>query len=238
MTEQPKCRTCGGELIRRETKRKASQLKQVYYYTAYYFCPNCQKIYHDDKFKVINELSASLFDKEMDSRLRGNDPPSLKLRRGKQERYDVEIWTDGACVFNGRHNARAAWAFVSHSTSFLRQDSGQAGQAGKIEKAGLVPGAKQTNNVAEGLAILRALEWAVANNYKKIKIYSDSQITINNFKKPAYQIKQNREIFQKIEGVIKQNKLTVYFEKVLGHSGDVNNTRADKLANQLAGKHL
>ncbi len=216
MSEQKRCRTCGSKLIQRKTQKKPSQLKQPYYYTAYYFCPYCHKIYHDDKFKVTNvvshpelvEGSRSLFEED-----------SSVTPQNDRNKYDIEIWTDGACVFNGQHNARAAWAFV----------------AGVIEKAGLVPGTKQTNNVAEGLAIFHALDWAAKNQYQKVKIYSDSQITINNIKKPSNQIKQNIEIFQKIEALIKHYNLKVYFEKVIGHSGDVNNTRADKLANQLAG---
>jgi ribonuclease HI len=132
--------------------------------------------------------------------------------------FDVEIWTDGACVSNGKPNARAAWAFVS----------------GKNEKSGLVKGPKQTNNVAEGLAIFYALEWAAENNYKKIKIYTDSQISIYNVKKSAHLVKVNREIFQSIEDLIVQNGLQVSYEKVLGHSDDVNNSRADMLANNLA----
>ena len=135
-------------------------------------------------------------------------------------KYDIEIWTDGACVANGRPNARAAWAFVS----------------GKTEHAGLVPGMKQTNNVAEGLAIFHALDWAARNNYKKIKIYTDSQITIYNVKKSAHLVKQNREIFQDIEDLITQHSLRVCYEKVPGHSDNVNNSRADKLANGLAAR--
>ena len=135
-----------------------------------------------------------------------------------KKKLDVEIWTDGACVSNGRPNARAAWGFVS----------------GKTEKAGLVPGAKQTNNVAEGLAIFHALDWAARNNYKKIKIYTDSQITIYNVKKSAHRVLKNREIFQDIEDLIIKHNLQVSYEKVLGHSGDVNNSRADILANGLA----
>ena len=134
-----------------------------------------------------------------------------------KEKFDVEIWTDGACVFNGRPNARAAWGFVS----------------GKTEKSGLVNSEKQTNNVAEGLAIFYALDWAVQNNYKKIKIYTDSQISIYNVKKPAHRVLKNRQIFQDIEDLIAKNNLQVSYEKVLGHSDDVNNSRADKLANGL-----
>ncbi len=233
MTERPVCKTCGGKLIKRETQRKASQLRQAYYYTAYYFCPNCGKIYHDERFKVVNKVPDGLWSEDFPSntktqdltlpspKRRGNDMEASR-RRGEhgKEFYDVEIWTDGACVFNGHVNARAAWAFVS----------------GDSEKAGLVSGPKQTNNVAEGLAVLEAIRWAAGKKFKNIKIYSDSQITINNMRKPVSMIKQNRGIFEEIEKIVKENGLSVVFEKVLGHSGDVNNSRADRLANQLAGK--
>ncbi len=229
LQDQKKCKACGGKLIQRETQKKASQLKKAYYYTAYYFCTRCQKIYHNDKFKVINNSSSFPFFEEMDSRLRGND----------KEKYDVEIWTDGACVSNGQKHAKAAWSFVTPLRPDFAKASpgrqGYAGQGGLVEKAGLVPGAKQTNNVAEGLAIFHALDWAARNNFKKIKIYTDSQITLHNLKKPAKNVKVNQEIFRNIEEIINQNKLEVGYEKVLGHSGDVNNERADRLANRLAG---
>lgn len=134
--------------------------------------------------------------------------------------FDVEIWTDGACVSNGKPNARAAWAFVS----------------GETEKAELVKGAKQTNNVAEGLAIFHAIDWAAKKNFKRIKVYTDSQISIYNVNKSAHLVKVNREIFQDIEDTIKKHGLKVSYVKVLGHSDDVNNSRADALANGLAAK--
>ena len=146
----------------------------------------------------------------------------MSINFEKKNVFDVEIWTDGACVSNGKPNARAAWAFVS----------------GKTEKSGLVEGTKQTNNVAEGLAVFYALEWAAGKNYKKIKIYTDSQITIYNVKKSAHLVKVNREIFQSIEDLIVQYGLQVSYEKVLGHSDDVNNSRADMLANGLAANRL
>lgn len=131
--------------------------------------------------------------------------------------YDVEIWTDGACVNNGTPKARAAWAFVS----------------GKTEKAGLVEG-KQTNNVAEGLAIYHALAWAAEQGYKRVKLSTDSQISLFNLQKDPYKVKVNAEIFHNIAAVIKKHGLMVQYIKVLGHSGDINNDRVDKLANSLA----
>lgn len=197
-----RCKHCGGDLIVKQTKRTPEKLKKFYYYTAYYFCPNCSKLYHNDKFKVINE-NYDLFS--------GNTFLG--------ESVDIEIWTDGACIYNGRENARAAWAFVS----------------GEYEKTGLVDG-KQTNNRAEGQAILEALRWAVENGYHRIKIYTDSQISIYNLKKPVGKIKINIDIYEQIHNLIKKNNLIIVPEKVAGHSGIENNERVDKLANDLAEK--
>lgn len=194
-----KCKHCGSPLIVKQTKKTAEQLTKAYYYTAYYLCPNCHKLYHNDKFKVEN---TTLF-----------TPPALSASD-----IEVEIWTDGACSNNGKPTAKASWAFVS----------------GAYEEAGLVEG-KQTNNTGEGFAILHALTWAARKGYKHIKINSDSQISLNNLKKPAFMVKENKELFVQIERVIQDNQLLVLYEKVLGHSDNVNNNRADKLANGLVG---
>lgn len=201
--EDKLCKNCGSELIVKQTKRTPEQLKKSYYYTAYYFCPKCHKLYHNDKFKVENK---NLFSDR------------VVLSKAKNEKYDAHIWTDGACTRNGYDGAKAAWAFVS----------------GKTEKAGLVEG-KQTNNTAEGFAIYHALLWAAEEKHKVIKVYSDSQITLNNLTKSPYLIKENRMIFELIEDVISANGLTVDYEKVPAHADNINNNRADRLANTLAG---
>lgn len=129
---------------------------------------------------------------------------------------NIDIWTDGACTNNGNNFARAAWAFVS----------------GNYESAGLVEG-KQTNNIAESLAIYHALLWAAEKKYKKVTIHTDSQITLFGVQKPWYKVKANQEIYKNISDTIAKNKLSVVYVKVAGHSGDVNNERVDKLANGL-----
>lgn len=211
------CKNCGSELVVKQTKRTAEQLKKQYYYTAYYFCPNCKKLYHDEKFKVTNEVSHP----EQAKRAEGSQSffgrDSSALPQNDKE-YDIHIWTDGACTRNGYDDAHAAWAFVS----------------GKTEKAGRVVG-KQTNNTAEALAVYHALLWAAEEKHKRVKIYSDSQITLNGLKKSPDRVKENREIFQLIEDVIMANGLTVDFEKVPAHADNINNNRADRLANGLVG---
>lgn len=193
------CKTCHSPLELRKPTLTSEKLHKQYYYSAYYYCPKCNKIYFDEAFKVINK-NHGLF---------------TKSERPKG--IDAEIWTDGACVYNGTDRARAAWAFVS----------------GSNEKAGYVMG-KQTNNMAEAYAIYHALLWACEMGHEKIVIYSDSQITIGNLAKSYERVKENREVFRLIQELISANNLEVWYEKVLGHSGDPNNERVDKLANSLA----
>jgi ribonuclease HI len=210
MGTEAHCKNCGYKLITKATKKSASQLRKPYYYTAYYYCVRCQKLYHSDTFKVVNN---NLFPAEP------QETREIIAPQNDSSSYDAEIWTDGACVRNGTPLAKAAWAFVS----------------GETERAGRVVG-KQTNNVAEARAIYYALLWAQEQGFTRIKIYSDSLISLNNMKKPAYKVIQNTEIFVDIAEVINRTQINVTFEKVLGHSGDPNNERADKLCNGLASK--
>ncbi len=196
-----KCKHCGSSLIVKQTHRTPHQLKKQYYYTAYYFCPSCKRIYHSDEFKVVNE-NYDLFNGVHDE---------------AGEPVEVEIWTDGACVNNGKQNAKAAWAFIS----------------GEFELAGVVSG-KQTNNRAEAQAILESLIWAGEKGYRNVKIYADTLITLQSLKKPLNKIKANTDIFEKIFNTIHKYHLKLVYEKVLGHSGIRDNERVDKLANSLA----
>lgn len=197
------CKNCGSRLTVKSTKKTAEQVKKPYYYTAYYFCPRCKKLYHDEKFKVVNNQTSL--------------PSSLFEETENTSNSVVEIWTDGACIHNGTPKARAAWGFVS----------------GKTEKAGLVDGL-QTNNRAEAFAIYHALVWAAEKGYRRIKLHTDSQISIHGVSKHPSKVLKNRDIFEQIAQVITGCHLTVAYVKVLGHSGDVNNERVDKLANDLA----
>lgn len=205
VAEQEVCRYCQIPLIIRQTQRKASQLTKPYYYTAYFFCPSCQRIYHNDQFKVINKTMDLFTDKNKENKL-----------------YDVEIWTDGASFNNGRENAQAAWAFVALTSQQLPNQIIH-------EESGLVEG-KQTNNRGEAFAIFHALKWAGERGYKKIRIHTDSQITLYNLAKHPLKIKENRDIFEQIYNVLNKYQLDVNYVKVTGHSGDTYNERADQLA--------
>ncbi|MBI2034238.1 MAG: reverse transcriptase-like protein [Candidatus Levybacteria bacterium] len=137
------------------------------------------------------------------------------------DRFEIDIWTDGACTYNGTAKAKAAWAFVVSVKDQV------------VEKAGMVEG-KQTNNRAEAFAIYHALLWAGTNGFTSIKIHTDSQITMHGVNKPAFKVKMNRDIFERIAFVIFNHQLVVSYKKVIGHGTEENNNRADRLANTKA----
>lgn len=203
------CKKCGQELEIRPVKKTAAQQKKTYYYTHYYYCTQCESLFHDDEFKVVNPQTVPLSFDDVSK--------TVYIEEKRYGKFDAEIWTDGACVYNGTPRAKAAWAFVS----------------GKEEQFGIVEGA-QTNNRGEGYAIYYALKWAGESGAKKIKIYTDSQISIHSATKHFSKVVANREIFEGIAKIIEQYSLEVTYEKVLGHSGDINNDRADVLANTAA----
>ncbi len=209
------CKNCGGKLIVKSTKKTAEQLKKPYYYSAYYLCPYCKKLYHDDKFKIINNQTSLL--SPTPTILNESDNLKDLSTKPQNDISYVEIWTDGACIYNGTPKAKAAWGFVS----------------GKTEKAGLVEGL-QTNNRAEAFAIYYALVWAAEREFRKVKLHTDSQISLHGVNKHPSKVVKNRDIFELIAQVITGCHLQVEFVKVLGHSGEINNERVDKLANDKA----
>ena len=96
-------------------------------------------------------------------------PPSI-LREMESSENTTHIFTDGACTNNGRRSANAAWAFIAvagSGYSILNRGSGP------IPKS-----QQQTNQRAELMALLMGLE--AAEKYPgSIKIWSDSQYSIN-----------------------------------------------------------
>lgn len=84
-----------------------------------------------------------------------------------------------------------------------------------------------TNNRAEALAVLAALEWVPAGS--KLTIVADSELTLNILK-GAYKIKANRDIWLAIGQVRGEKHLDVTFEWVRGHAGHPGNERADFLS--------
>lgn len=90
----------------------------------------------------------------------------VKIKRRVIEEEEIVVYTDGACVNNGKPDARAGYGVY-----FGKGDERNVSERYK---------GPQTNNVAEILAIIRALtilKEAIEGG-RKVKIYSDSKYAI------------------------------------------------------------
>ena len=162
----------------------------------------------------------------------GNDSPnSTNL---KYEGDWVMVFTDGACPNNGKGGARAGigvWWNYGHKHNVSER----------------VKGEKQTNNVGEIQAIVRAIRLACEmKNVRKLQINTDSEFTINSvtkwmsgWKKKGWRKADGKEVANKEDFMILDEvlqkakdieKVEIKWQHVRGHAGVEGNEEADKLA--------
>lgn len=146
------------------------------------------------------------------------------------------IYTDGACKHNGSEKAKAGIGvyFNKHNSINIPNVS---------ERLHTM---KQTNNVAELTAILRALELCDSHKIdEKILIYTDSDYSMKCIeiwypqwkKENKMKDRKNIEILQKIDQYYE--KLDVKFKHIRSHTGltDVH-SKGNEMADRLAVKCL
>lgn len=148
--------------------------------------------------------------------------------------HKVEIYTDGSCSGNGTKNSPGGWGFV------VLYD-------GKMVKELNGGEPNTTNNRMEMLGVLNAC-YCYDNEFNaepaECIIHTDSAYThscisqgwwknwvrngwVNSKKQPV----KNKDLWLKIIPFFQ--RLDIKFEKVKGHSGNVWNERADKLAREM-----
>lgn len=144
------------------------------------------------------------------------------------------VYTDGACKHNGSDKAKAGIGVYFNKNNMIKIPS----------VSERLTSVKQTNNVAELTAILRALELCDSHNItQKILIYTDSDYSMKCIeiwypqwkKEDKMKERKNIDILQKID--ILYEKLDVEFKHIRSHTGltDIHskgNEMADKLAVQ------
>uniref|UniRef100_A0A6C0FER0 ribonuclease H n=1 Tax=viral metagenome TaxID=1070528 RepID=A0A6C0FER0_9ZZZZ len=144
------------------------------------------------------------------------------------------VYTDGACKHNGSDKAKAGIGVYFNKNNMIKIPS----------VSERLTSVKQTNNVAELTAILRALELCDSNNItQKILIYTDSDYSMKCIeiwypqwkKEDKMKERKNIDILQKIDKLYE--KLDVEFKHIRSHTGltDIHskgNEMADKLAVQ------
>ena len=156
------------------------------------------------------------------------------------------LYTDGACSDNGRPGAVAAWAWVTmHAELF------DAARRGRVSSCGEVP-LRQTNQRAELLAISHCLAYLVSCGAKKGPKYvicSDSNYSLKCLtewhklwetngwtttkKEPVENAELVKEALETLRS-LQAKGLSIELRWVKGHSSDLGNQEADRLATEHA----
>lgn len=146
----------------------------------------------------------------------------------------MNIYTDGAAKGNGKSSAKAGWGWVAYDT-----DNEQvAYDYGEVE-------GEQTNNRGELTSLTEAYKWVRAirrKGYNKpVYIYSDSAYCVNGlndwmhgwamngWKRSGGKSILNLDIWQSLFELYHE-VIACGVQKVKGHSGDIGNEEADRLA--------
>ncbi|KYQ57390.1 Ribonuclease H1 [Trachymyrmex zeteki] len=140
----------------------------------------------------------------------------------------VNVFTDGACSWNGHKNARAGigvWFRDNHPLNVSEPVDG-----------------RPTNNVAEIQAVTVAVRQAKKAGIKKLKINTDSKFLIScitqwmpAWKRRGWKTVDNKPVINTIELLEMEKELenlTVAWNHVNGHIGIYGNEMADKLARE------
>ena len=84
-----------------------------------------------------------------------------------------------------------------------------------------------SNNRAEALGLLAALEWVPPTS--ELELHSDSELTVRLFQR-VYKVKANTDIWELIFSTLQAKRLQVSVHWVRGHAGDPLNELADQLS--------
>jgi ribonuclease HI len=122
-------------------------------------------------------------------------------------------YTDGACL--GNPEGPGGWA----AATFAPGGTQSWKLFGHLSST--------SNNRAEALGVLGALEWVPAGS--QIEVHADSELTVRILQ-ARYKVRANTDIWDVIRGTIEAKQLQLSVEWVRGHAGDPLNELADRLS--------
>ena len=157
------------------------------------------------------------------------DIPAKRHRQGPIPRCrEVTIYTDGACINNGKANARCGSGIWF-------------GPNDQRNRAIRIPGNEQSNQVGELAAVIAAVD--ATPTYQPLKIVSDSKYVIEGltthletWENNGWIGIKNAQLFKKAVYLLKRRTARTSFMWTKGHNGTQGNEESDKLAKRGANK--
>jgi len=129
----------------------------------------------------------------------------------EEKELRIRFYTDGACSGNPGPMGVGIVAYY-----------------GNVKKIYSFYEGEGTNNRAELLAVIRALETVKCPNISHVQVFSDSDWVVFTLR-GNYKAKKNLDLIEKAKKLIKMMKEFEIFH-IRGHNGDLDNELADKLA--------
>lgn len=184
----------------------------------------------NERLVALENCSDGLTDLRPQKRMKLEEPLSIEVDQTSFIRNEdgvVKVFTDGACVNNGRVGAKAGigvWFNHGHPLNISAPVKGPA-----------------TNNNAEIQAARYAISQAACANLNKLIIHTDSKFLINcitewinKWKKNNWKLVNGDDVKNKVE-LVKLDEALQKLERVewiyvRGHKGIEGNEMADKLA--------
>ena len=140
----------------------------------------------------------------------------------------ITIFTDGACMNNGKENAQCgSGVWFDHNSP--------------RNLAIKIPGAAQSNQVGEITAVIAAT--AATALYQPLKIVTDSKYVIEglttnlkSWEEDGWISIRNAQLFRKAAHLLRLRSARTTFQWVKGHNGSAGNEESDRLAKLGANK--
>jgi ribonuclease HI/exonuclease III len=141
---------------------------------------------------------------------------------------EVEVYTDGSCINNGKANAACGSGIWF-------------GPNDDRNRAMRIPGEVQSNQVGELAAVIVAAEQTPAS--WPLKIYTDSKYVIegltthlSTWEDQGWIGIQNAQLFKRAAYLLKRRSAPTSFQWVKGHEGNQGNEESDRLAREGVNK--
>ena len=141
---------------------------------------------------------------------------------------EVIVYTDGACLNNGKKNAKCGSGVWF-------------GERNPKNLAIRIPGETQSNQIGELAAIIAAAN--ATEPYQPLKIITDSEYVIEgltthleNWENEGWIGIKNANLFRKAAHLLRMRSARTIFQWTKGHNGTIGNKESDRLAKQGASK--
>lgn len=157
------------------------------------------------------------------------DRDGLKDTGGRsQSGVKAVVWTDGSCNANGMHG-RGGWAARIEQAGTVREISGSAHGTthNRMELTAICEALETLTGVVEVRTDSAYVEKCFNQNWHERWLRDGSWKGSNG---PV----KNRDLWERLFGLVWDERRDVTFEWIKGHAGDSNNDRVDRLARAAA----